>query len=304
MRHFQRFFLILVVALSGAVLGQQAPRAPVINGGMPAISPDGSRIAFVSNRDGSEDLYVIPANGAGEVRLTKTPEGEGTIAWTADGKQILFAVVSGDASRLYAIDPDGKNQRLIATVPGRAPTLSPDGKRLIFMAGTWTATRLMVSNADGSNAKQINDGSSIAWNNHWSPDGKRIAFTGRGETLDSLVVFVMNADGSGRRRVTRFAPAEGHAQWPVWSLDGSRLAIQVNDNDRRAHNCHIWIVDVATGEATRLAPHTRPSLDETPSWFPDGKRLAFQSDRTGRMEVWVMNADGSEPRQVTGLPPR
>jgi Tol biopolymer transport system component len=81
-------------------------------------------------------------------------------------------VFAGDASRLCSIDPDGNNPRQIATVPGRAPTLSPDGKRLVYMAGTWTATRLMVSATDGSDAKQINDGSSIAWNNHWSPDAK------------------------------------------------------------------------------------------------------------------------------------
>ena len=65
------------------------------------------------------------------------------------------------------------------------------------MAGTWTATRLMVSAPDGAQAQQITDGSSIAWNSHWSPDGRRIAFTGRME------VWVMNPDGSGRRQITR-----------------------------------------------------------------------------------------------------
>lgn len=95
----------------------------------------------------------------------------------------------------------------------------------------------------------------------------------------------MNADGSGRRRVTRVAPEEGRAQWLVWSSDGRKLAIQVNGGDREAPTSHIWIVDVTTGEGGKLAAHARPYLDETASWFPDGKRLAFQSNRTGRMEV-------------------
>jgi dipeptidyl aminopeptidase/acylaminoacyl peptidase len=64
---------------------------------------------------------------------------------------------------------------------------------------------------------------------------------------------------------------------------------------------HIWIVDAATGAARKLAAHDQPYLDETPSWFPDGKHIAFQSNRTGRMEVWVMNADGSGQLQVTGV---
>ena len=273
---------------------------PVRSSGLPVVSPDGSRIAFTSDRGGANDLFVISTDGSAERQLTHTPETEGNLAWTTDGKQILFSVFKDDNGRLYAIDPDGKNQRELANVAGRAPTLSPDGQRLVYMAGTWTATRLTVSALDGSNAQQITDASSIAWNNHWSPDGKRIAFTGRDNPQSELAVFVMKADGSSRRQVTHVPAEEGGAQWPVWSRDGRRLAIQVNSRTQK-NTAHIWIVDVATGEARKLAAHAQPYLDETPSWFPDGKRLAFQSNRTGKMEVWVMNTDGSGARQVTGV---
>ena len=273
---------------------------PVRSSGLPVVSPDGSSIAFMSDRGGANDLFVISTDGSDERQLTRTPETEGNLAWTTDGKQILFSVFKDDNSRLYAIDPAGKNQRELANVAGRAPTLSPDGKRLVYMAGTWTATRLMVSTRDGSNARQITDGSSIAWNNHWSPDGKRIAFTGRDNPQSELAVFVMRPDGSSRRQVTHVPAAEGGAQWPVWSPDGRRLAIQVNSRSLK-NTAHIWTVDVATGAALKLAAHDQPYLDETPSWFPDGRRIAFQSNRTGRMEVWVMNADGSGARQVTGI---
>ena len=82
----------------------------------------------------------------------------------------------------------------------------------------------------------------------------------------------------------------------------SRLAIQSGKYNRNApaeNTAHIWIIDLKSGAATRLSTHTTPYLDETPSWFPDGKRIAFQSDRSGRMEVWVMNSDGSGARQIT-----
>lgn len=280
--------------------GQAAAQKPltVINGGLPSVSPDGHHIAFVSNRGGAGDLFVIAADGTGELQLTNTPDEEGNLAWTAGG-QILFSVFAGETSRLFTIDRDGSNQRQIASVPGRGPALSPDARRLLYMTGTWTATRLMVSGVDGSNPKQITDGSSIAWNSHWSPDGKLLAFTGREDPAGELAVYVMNSDGSGRRRLTNLAPEEGSAQWPVWSPNGRRLAIQVNK--LKANTSHIWIVEVETGKALKLAAHDRPYLDETPSWFPDRKRTAFQSNRTGRMEVWVMNADGSGTHQVTGL---
>jgi TolB protein len=274
--------------------------APVINGGLPEVSPDGLHIAFVSNRAGNDDLFLISTNGSGEMQLTRTPEHESPEGWAGNGKQVLFSVFSNDTSRLYSIDRKGIDQRQIGSVSGRAPTLSPDGKRLLYIAGTWTAMRLMVSALDGSNAQPITDGSSIAWNSHWSPDGKRIAFTGRNEPKGELAVFVMNADGSASHQVTHIAAEEGGAQWPVWSPDGRQIAIQVNKRTQK-NSSHIWVVNVVTGEAHLLAAHDQPYVDETPSWFPDGKRIAFQSNRTGRMEIWVMNVDGSGQRQVTGL---
>jgi TolB protein len=294
-----------IEAASGLARVQATPSptpTPVSHGSLPVVSPDGSRIAFSSNRGGAPDLFVIDADGANERQLTHTPEPEGNLAWTRDGRQILFSNFKDEVSRLYAIDLDGHNQRELAKVPGRAPTLSPDGKRLVYMAGTWTATKLMVSASDGSNAIQITDGSSIAWNNHWSPDGRRIAFAGRDNPQSELAVFLMNADGSQRRQLTHVPAEEGGAQWPVWSADGRRLAIQVNSRTQK-NSAHIWIVEVATGAAHKIAAHGEAYLDETPSWFPDGKRIAFQSNRSGKMEVWVMNVDGSGQRQVTGAPP-
>ena len=285
--------LPILVALFAPVRAQQV----ITHGGLPVVSPDGLHIAFLSNRSGADELFVISTESAGELQLTTTPGDKSLFKWTADGKQILFSSDANDASHLYAINPDGTKQREIAQVPGHAPTLSPDGTRLLYMSGTWTATRLMISASDGANPQPITDGSSIAWNDHWSPDGKRIAFTSRSDPKGELAIFIMNADGTGRRQLSHFATGAGNAQWPVWSPDGRQLAIQVNRVTE--HDAHIWIIDATTGDARKLAAHGQPYLDETPAWFPDGKRIAFQSNRTGKMEVWVMNADGSGARQIT-----
>lgn len=203
---------------------------------------------------------------------------------------------------MYTIDADGQNQRELAKVPGRGVTLSPDGQRLLYMAGTWTASKLTISAPDGSKPKEITDGSSIAWNSHWSPAGKQIAFTGRNDPKAELAIFIMSADGSARRQLTNIPPEEGGAQWPAWSPDGQQIAFQVNSRKDKG-SAHIWAIDFRTGAARKLGAHAESYLDETPSWFPDGKRLAFQSNRTGRMEVWTMKLDGSGARQVTGLKP-
>jgi TolB protein len=265
------------------------------------VSPNGRHIAFTSDRGGVVDVYVIASDGAGEQQVTNTAEAEGNLAWTADGKRILFSTFKDDRSHLFSIDPSGKNQTELATVPGRAPTLSPDGQSLVYMAGTWTSTILTVAARDGSNPQPITDGSSVAWNSRWSPDGKRIAFTSRDNPKAELAVFVMNADGTSRLQLTHVPAEEGGAQLPAWSQDGRRLAVQVNTRTQ-TNQAHIWIVDSDTGAAHKLAAHVEAYLDETPCWFPDGNRIAFQSNRTGRMEIWVMDALGAGARQLTGIP--
>jgi TolB protein len=266
----------------------------MVHGGAPAVSPDGSRIAFLSDRDGATDVYIISADGSGEARLTSTPETESQPDWSADGREIRFTVFANEASRIYSIEPTGKNQKLLGTVPGRATRLSPDGKSVLYWTGTWTAMRLFASGLDGSRARQLTDGSGVVWGSRWSPDGKRIVFSDR-DAQGLLQVFVMNADGSGRHQVTR--PASGEqSQMPAWSPDASKLAVQAGV---RGQPAHIWTVDAVTGAARQLGAHAQPYDDEVPAWFPDGKRIAYQSTRTGRMELWVMNADGSETRQIT-----
>jgi len=285
--------LLILIASFAPVQAQQM----MTHGGQPVVSPDGLHIAFLSDRTGSDEVFVVSTDGTREKQLTNTPGEKSALAWSRDGKQILFSDFANDTSDLYAINTDGSKQSEIAKVPGRGPTLSPDGSRLVYMTGTWTATRLMTAAADGAKPQPITDGSFIAWNNHWSPDGRRIAFTSRSDPKAELAIFVMNADGSKRRQLSHFATGSGNAQWPVWSPDGHQLAVQVNRSEE--HSADIWIMDAATGDAHKLAAHEQPYLDETPSWFPDGKRIAFQSNRTGKMEVWVMNIDGSGARQIT-----
>lgn len=294
MKPVELFSALLVAAFAAPFASAQAPPHKVEHGAAPAVSPDGSRIAFLSDRDGATDLYVISADGTGERRLTRTPETESQPAWSPTGKEIWFTVFSNDASRIYSVFPDGTNQKQIGTVPGRAMRITPDGKRVLYWIGTWTSMKLFSSDLDGSNALQLTDGSGVVWGARWSPDGKRITLADR-DASRVLNVQVMNADGTGRRQVTRFPISDGEAQMPVWSPDGASLAVQAGAKGRPAH---IWIVDASTGSARKLAAHDGYD-DEVPAWFPDGKRLAFQSNRTGAMEIWVMSSDGSAQRQVT-----
>ena len=282
-------------ALTCVSLAAGPPR-PEIHGGTPAVSPDGSRIAYMSDRGGITALFVIAADGAGETELIGSPALQGFPRWAADGKRVMYFMKSGNGVELYAIDADGGSQERIGVVRGRAPVLSPDGRRVTYAVGPYATSRLWIADLNGAGARPLSAGTSPVWIGWWSPDGNSVAFAQRGPE-GAQQVWISGLDGSGLRQFPRIDPAEGSAEWPAWSPDGRRLAVQVTKPV--AGSAQIWIASLPSGEAKPIAPHQESYLDETPSWFPDGKRIALQSNRTGRMEIWVMHDDGSQPRQIT-----
>jgi TolB protein len=233
-------------------------------------------------------------DGSHVVRLTRTAEQETPPAWSPDGKSVTFAIQGA----IDAVDLSGVVTQ-IGKVPGRAVRLSSDRKRVLYALGTWTEVQIMESDLDGGNARQITDGKSVVWTPRWSPDGKTIAFTSR-DAGKELHIYLMNADGSNVRQLTRTNPPDGQIQSSSWSPDGKHIAVQASSKER----AHIYLVDAKSGDMVKLAEHQEPWHDETPAWFPDGKRLAFQSDRTGSWEIWTMRTDGSELHQVTASNPR
>jgi Tol biopolymer transport system component len=158
----------------------------------------------------------------------------------------------------------------------------------------------MVADADGNNARALTDSSAGWFNMAWSPDDRRLAVTRRDSTGD-LQVWLVDAVSGEARALTAFPKERGRPQWPAWSPDGRRVAVQAGTYSREqpeTSTADIWVIEVATGEATCITKRERPWLDETPSFLPDG-RIAFQSTRAGRFDVWIMRPDGTHPRRVT-----
>ncbi len=168
------------------------------NEAQPAWSPDGTKIAFVSDRDGNNEVYLMNADGTGVTRLTTNLTADEQPAWSPDGTRIAFVSDRTGNPEIFVMNADGTNPANVtnnaATDVG--PAWSPDGTKIAFHSDRAGDFAIFVMNADGSGVRQLTDPSVPDELPAWSPEGNRLAFDSDGD------LWVIQADGSGLTRVT------------------------------------------------------------------------------------------------------
>ena len=248
------------------------------------------RIAFESPRGEGRDIYLINADGTGEVRLSDSSGDDKQPCWSPDGKRIAFNSNRDGNTEVYVMNADGSGQTNLTNhpAPDGGACWFPDGDRIAFVSSRDGMVDLYSVNADGTGVKRLTTGPDVDWRIAVSPDGAKIAYvSGRGEDSE---IYVMTIDGSGQRNLTSNS-VKGSC--PCWSPDGERIAfISEKVGNREIH--------VMNADGTRQVNLTNSvSGFAGLSWSPDGKRIAFISNRDGNNEVYVMNVDGSGQERLT-----
>ena len=235
----------------------------------PALSPDGSRVAYFSEKDFYfVDLYLADGT-TGEVlsRLLKSTFRSNfetyryissSVAWSPDGQFLAFAAKSGGKDDIVIVDPE--RNRVVQRIE-------------LELSGALTPA--------------------------WSPDGRQLVFAGLDGGLSDL--FVVNVDGTGLRRLTHDKYAEMH---PVWSPDGTTIAFSTDrgpgtDFDRLTlGNYRIGLLNIATGQVD-LPDGMAVGKNVSPQWSPDGRTLAFVSDRNGINNIYLHDLSGAATTRIT-----
>ena len=188
----------------------------------PKWSPDGSRIAFASDRDGDREIYVMDLESGQLLNLTQNEDPDWQPAWSPDGNRIAFSSHRDGDWNIYVIDADGTNLTRVTTHPESdiSPTWSPDGTKLLFVSRRQVDADLFILDLEGdAEPVQLTTGQRDEYDPAWSPDGEWIAFVT--QMVDQSDVFVMRADGSGPVNLTNSEYANDFQ--PLWTADSKRL---------------------------------------------------------------------------------
>lgn len=273
----------------------------------PRWSPDGQRLAFLSDRDGEQaQLYLMPAHGGEARKLTSLENGAGAAVWSPDNQRILFA------ARVLKESPpkEAEARKRWAQRPKHITRaqFKADGQGYIFDANS----QLFVVEAASGATTQITQGD---WEDRapaWSPDGAQIAFSRTREGSSDYNIsdiWVANADGSNARRITENV---GRATSPSWSNDGKVIACYGGDEQMRGLGeslVRVWLIPL-DGSAPRNLTHNYdrgtllvapPATTPAPVWSSDDRTLTFVVGDAGNVHVArAAVSDGAVTKVVTG----
>jgi Tol biopolymer transport system component len=287
-----------------------------------SLGIDNGLIAFTL-RDQAGRLQIFTQNLDGSNRRQLTFEGDnGRPDWSPDGRKIAFGSHRNGDAWVAVMDADGSDQRLLVPGTSSDPDWSPDGNQIalsrpVVSIDGQIRPQIWVMNADGSNLRPITGSSTFKGGPSWSPDGTRMVFilvkNPGSPTHPQPTIGIMNADGTNERiltiedRVNVRRESDGtttvletahDANAPAWSPVDNRIAFWSGIENQYGQ---IWSINSEGARSTQLTEDPTHRNSDDPSWSPDGTQMLFSTGRSGRNELWIMDADGSNERKLSDI---
>ena len=264
-----------------------------------------TRIAFVSDRDSEsvfglvenrpvKEIYIADYDGAHPRRVTVSRSLNTNPAWSPDGRSIAYTswlsgfpdvVVSYlfEGRMAKPVEGDSRRQNFL-------PAFSPDGRRVAFNSNRDDNSDIYVANVDGTGLLRLTNHPAIDTSPTWSPNSQQIAFTS--DRTGAPQIYVVGADGTGLRRLTY----ETYCDRPTWSPPPFN---EIAYSSRTGLGHDIKVLDLATNEVRQLTFGL--GTNESPSYAPNGRHIAFMSTRNETKQIYTIGRDGRGLRRVTSV---
>ena len=273
--------------------------------GETALSPDGKTVAFVR----SGQIVLMPSQGGWPVLLTTTQGGKSGIAWSPDGQKLAYASqgsiwvvpIAGGAPVRLTNAPPGPGDPRQAT--DRGPQWSPKGRWILFQSGRSGRNGLYVVSQDGASTTALTSNQDVT-DGRWSPDGSQIVYVARDKSYFSGRLELARFDDragqrDGEAKVLYTSPIDRGGGWSIrgaeWAPDGKTLVTVLQNSGWN----HLYTISTAGGEPKEITAGNFE--DEDPIYSPDGKLIAFVSNRelAEANDIWLVSAKGGDVRRVT-----
>lgn len=280
------FFVLLLSVLSVTTAQQENSTIPL-------------KIAFTSNRDGNEDIFVMPADASLDpINLTRSPARDFDPTWSPDGARIAFVSDREDTQNIWVMDFDGTNPSLLIPRDSSgleyddiSPAWSPDGNSLAFISGrSGVGYDLYITDTeDPTNTVQLTNTQRIKGHPSWSPDGQWIAFWEL-QREGGIHLFKIEV---ATQRIQLLVANRFNNGMPVWSPDGQSI---VFESDRDG-TWGLYRMGINGEQPTRISPEGVNS--GRAAFSPDSNQLVFVTDRDESDELYIMDIDGGGVTRLT-----
>ncbi len=267
-RDIDQSWRIYVMNADGSEVNALSPEG--VEDTAPIWSPDGQKIAFVSQRDGNREIYVMDADGQNAVNITRHPADDWTPSWSPDGTRLAFSSFRTGGWEVFVVEmdclaapescPDRLTQITNDDNANILPVWSPDGTRFAFnskASGNWDIYTMAIN---GTDIRPVTTHPENDLSPTWSPDGSQIAFESNRD--GNVEVYVVNADGTGTpRNISNLSWANDHG--PAWTPDGQQLIFYSN----REGNWDLFATSL-DGQTVINLTQTPERDEQTPAWRP------------------------------------
>ncbi len=248
-----------------------------------------TKIAFVSDRNGHKELYIMDSDGGNQQPLTLYKSIVLSPAWSPDGKEIYFVSYhTGKPSIVVLQWLEGKAKNLKLNLKSAsAPAVSPDGKYLLFAGSMGNSTNIYRLSLENNLMEQITFSKGIDTDPYYSPLGNFILFTsGRSGTPQ---IYMMNNEGLDIRRLSNEGSYNAE---PKVSPNGEYFVYSSRDGI----NFQIYLQEISSN---LRVPLTFSGSNESPCFSPDGRKIVYSSNITGNYEIYVMDLNGENKKRLT-----